>query len=264
MRKTGFLIVVVAVIGLVAAPAGAQNVLVFDDNSYDSVAAQACANLGYSCTVAGYGDFVSQLTGGTWHLVVMDMPSTTPDGDWQTPLAAYVNAGGRAILTGWEAGSFTSLATLFGVSLGSTHNALTQYQWNTHPLFSAPNAVPATLVPADDNWGDNGFLLTTVGDGVAAAGFLAAPTAGQASIVIGNGGRTIFNGFLFDDYYPADADSDGVNDIVELVENQMVLALQSSFTPAEPIPVLGPAGIALLALALAMVGLAVLGRRLLG
>ncbi|MCL4806639.1 MAG: hypothetical protein KJ062_02415 [Thermoanaerobaculia bacterium] len=262
MRNVVRSLAVLAIVLLAAGTANAQNVLVYDDNSNDAVAATACTNLGYACTVAGSGDFLTQLTGGSWALVVMDYPSNHPSGDWQTALAAYVTGGGRAILTGWDAGALGSLAPVFGVTLGATHDALTFQRWDSHPLFASPNVVPATMAPAGDDWGDNGFYLTASA-GSAAAGFTPAPTAGQAAIVVGNGGLTIWNGFLFDDYFPADADTDGENDIVELVENQMVAVLGATGQPMSGIPALGTTGLAVFALAMAGLGVALLGRRFL-
>lgn len=248
---------------LLAGAATAQNVLVYDDNSNDGVAAAACANRGYTCTVADSDNFTSLLTGGGWAIVVLDYPSNGPSGSWQSALATYVNGGGRAILTGWNAGDFTTLAPLFGVTLGASHDAVTFHRWSSHPLFASPNVVPATMVPAGDDWGDNGFYLTAAGGTTSAAGFTPTPTAGQAAIVIANGGRTIFNGFLFDDYFPGDADASGKDDIVELVENQMALVLSGAAPVEREVPGLGPTGLAILALVTAGLGALLLGRRLL-
>jgi hypothetical protein len=228
MKKSLYLfsaVLVFILMSIFSASAQAQNVLIYDDNSNDQVAQQACANLGYTCTVADSTNFVTLLTGGGWDMVVMDYPSNSPSGDWQTPLAAYINGGGRAIQTGWDAGDFTTLAATYEVVLDTDHNAITLYQWNGHPLFASPNSVPSTLVPADDNWGTNGFYLNTIFSSVAAGGFSLTPSTDNTAIVIGNNNRTIFNGLLFDDYYPADADSDGKDDAVELVENEMIFLL---------------------------------------
>jgi hypothetical protein len=212
----------------------AQAVLVFDNNSEDAVAQTACTNLGYTCTVADSANFVTELTGGTWDLVVMDLPSTGPTGDWQTPLAAYITGGGKAIQTGWNNADFTALASVYEVTLSGDHDAIAFYQWNGSTLFSDPNTVPTTMAVVDDTWGSNGFYLTVqpAGSGIAAAGFSAAPADGQAASVIGNSGNTIFNGFLFDDFYPADTDTSGKDDIVEYLENQMLLLIAGS-EPAE-------------------------------
>jgi len=263
MRNVFRFLGILGVACLLAGAASAQNVLVYDENSNDGVAATACTNLGYACTVAGAADFVTQLTGSAWDLVVMDLPSTRPTGDWQTPLAAYVTGGGRAILTGWEPTDFTTLAPLFGVTLGAGHDALPFHGWGAHPVFAAPNVVPATMAVVDDDWGTNGFYLTESAGASSAGGFTALPTAGQAAIVIANGGRTIFNGFLFDDFFPGSNDGDAEDDVVELVENEMAFALGANAGPMSGIPAAGPTGLAVLALAVAGLGAALVGRRFL-
>ncbi len=253
---------VVVLVACVAAVAQAQNVLVFDGYTTDHVAQQACSGAGFTCTVADPSNFTSLLTGGSWDLVVMDYPSNAPSGDWQTPLLAYVAGGGRAIMTGWDATALAPITSAFGVSLGSEHEPLTLYRWNSSTLFTMPNTVPDPLAPVDNLWGSNGYYLTSTGTTTEAGGFTSSVTAGQAAIVVANGGRTIFNGFLFDDYSPADANSDGKDDAVELVQNEMAAALLAG---VEPIPTLGGAGLVVLALLLAGIGAAVVaGRRLAG
>ena len=233
----------------------AQSVLVYDNNTDDQVALQACDNLGYNCTRAISDDFVSLLEGGFWDLVVMDLPSNTPNGAWQDALTDYINGGGLAIQTGWNSGDFTALAAVFEVSLAGDHEAIAFYQWNGHPLFNLPNSVPSTMAVADDSWGTNGFYLTLApaGTAVAAAGFTSDPTPDNAASVIGNDGRTIFNGLLFDDFYPLDDDSDGKDDIIEYVENQMVMLI--SGLEVTPVPAMRPAGLLLMTLILGLTGL---------
>lgn len=239
----------------------AQNVLIYDHNTNDGVAQTACTNLGFTCTVEGETTFTSALTGGTWDLVVLDLPSTIPDGAWQTALTDYINGGGRAIQTGWQTSSMNLIAPAFEVTLAGAHEAIAFHSWISNPLFLTPNTVPTTMAVAGDDWGTNGFYLTVVptGSGVAAAGFTATAQADQAASVIGNGGRTIFNGFLFDDFYPGDADSSGKADIVEYVENQMVFLMEGagiSSIPqvAVPVPLTGPVGLFLMALMLVGIG----------
>jgi len=242
--------------------AQAQEVLVYDANTDDHVAQTACTNLGYTCTVANETDFDTLLNGAAWDLVIMDLPSTDPDGPWQTSLTTYIDGGGLAIQTGWSSSHFSTLAAVFEVSIAGSHDAVQFYQWDGHSLFSSPNPVPANVTVVDDSWGTNGFFFTidALGSAVAAAGFTASPTADQAASVIGNGGRTIFNGFLFDDFYPADTDASGKDDIVEYVENQMASLLGGAIGgaptpqtgPVVPVPAIGPIGLLLMTLMLGL------------
>jgi hypothetical protein len=223
-------LLMISVLALLGSVAQAQSVLVYDHNTKDQVAQTACNNLGLSCTVANSADFVSELTGGNWDVVVMDLPSNRPEGDWQGAVSDYIAGGGRAIQTGWAEGDFASLADDFEVIISGNHQPIPFYQWDGSALFTTPNAVPTTMNPVDDDWITNGFLLTLTpaGSGVAAAGFVPAPADDQGAVVIGNTGRTIFNGLLWDDYYPADDDSSGEDDIVEMVENQIMYVLEAA------------------------------------
>ncbi|MEK7995782.1 MAG: hypothetical protein AAB403_18445 [Planctomycetota bacterium] len=197
-------------------------VLVYDNNSRYQTALSAATNLGLPHTRAFATDFNTLITSQTWGLVVMDLPSNEPGSGWQTNLINHINGGGKAIHSHWHPNTlWAALQAAFEVSNQGAHQTVTFYQWNSHPLFSAPNSVLGLFDVWVDVWATNGFYLQPTGSAQAAAGFTASPAANQAAIVIGNGGRTIFNGFLFDDYYPADKDLDSVRDIVELLENEI-------------------------------------------
>lgn len=237
-RPVVFSAILAATLGSWAAPASAENVLVYDDNTKANVAQAACTNLGHTCTRALRGDFTTLLTGGPWDLVVMDMPSDEPTGDWQAALETFVAEGGAAIHTHWHSSTVNALPSAFDVVIGAAHGPLDFWQWNAHPLFAFPNEVPAVFDQWVDEWFTNGLRLAIMPASGAEtpAGFTGTPTAGEAAVVIGNEGRTIWNGFVFDDYAGADKDDDGKDDIVELVENQMSLVLDAP-VPSEGCPV---------------------------
>lgn len=219
-----------------ATPALANDVLIYDDNTKSQVAQTACANLGYTCTRAVSGDFETQLAGAEWDLVVMDLPSNEPTGDWQGALAAHILAGGAAIHSHWNAGTANAVADAFEVTIGGSHPTLDFHRWNDHAVFDHPNDVPNVFDEWTDQWGTNGFFLSIApaSGAEAAAGFTPDVQAAQAAMVIGNDGATIFNGFLFDDYAGVDKDGDQKDDIVELVENQMQLVLGGGTPPPPP------------------------------
>ena len=217
--------------------ASALDILVYDNNSSFQSAQDACNGLGFPFTRAISGDFVTLLTSQTWDIVIIDLPSNLPVGPWDTELANYVNGGGRAIHSTWHSTSFTAaVQTAFEVTRLGGHNTLSFYQWNSHSLFSSPNSVPPDFTSWADVWGTNGFYLEPTGTAVAAAGFTMSPTPNQAAIVIGNSSRTIMNGFLFDDYEPADLDTDGKKDIIELIENEIMYLLGVNCGVTGPAP----------------------------
>ncbi len=166
--------------------------------------AEALTNLGITPTVAtSYSDFESELSSGSWDLVVlMDQGYTDPT--WEAPLINYVSQGGHAIVASWAKPQ--DVAAAFGAT----------YTGNT-------DLEPITQTVASPIWSgiSNPFALSNPGWGTWSTGLEA--TTGQSigtfpngdgGIVVGNGGRTILNGFLQDT--PADA-AQGV----QLAENEI-------------------------------------------
>lgn len=197
------------------------NVLIYGRYSQYQSAIRAANNLGLSFHNASNEDFVDLLESQPWSLVLMDIPSTEPTSDWQAALINHIAAGGSAIHSHWNSVSLTtSLQESFEVNALSPHNTVSFYQWGSGS--SMFNGVPTIFDDWSDLWGINGFYLEPTGSAISPAGFTPSPEINQSAIVIGNGGKTIFNGFLFDDFYPADKDADGVKDIVELLQNQIM------------------------------------------
>ncbi len=232
MRRARVWSVAVLAFGLAAlAPDGratAQTVLVFDENSTHGRALDACMRLGLMCSRARAADFATSIGASRWDLVVVDLPSTEPSGAWQTALINYISAGGRAIHTQWNMGSLAGLPAAYQVSATSSHDGIPFHRWSaTTPLFTTPNAIPTSFTVITDVWGTNGFYLEPVGAAYSVAGFTMSPASNQAAIVIGNSDRTIFNGFLFDDF-TGDVDGDMIPDVTELVMNEISFLLGAS------------------------------------
>ncbi len=209
-----------------AGQARAQSILLFDENASYHHAMTALDDLALTYTRATAADFVTLLAGGTWDLVIVDLPSTEPTGAWTTELDTYIHAGGSVIATGWNPTSLALLASPFEYVYVGVHEAVALYRWDTtHPVFTSPGSVPDITAGLTDLWGWNGPLMRATGTGIELAGTTATWSDGNALIVLGNGGRTIMNGFLFDDYGTADNDGDTVNDCVELVTNEILLLM---------------------------------------
>ena len=68
--------------------------------------------------------------------------------------------------------------------------------------------------------------MLPTGTAYAVSGYSTAEESGRAAIVVGNDGRTIYNGFLWDDF-TADENGDGVTDMVGLVANQVAFVLDA-------------------------------------
>ena len=211
MMRRVWLVSVAAVLGVVlggAQAAWATNILLYDDFTVHQRARAALNSLSLPYTVGNFSTFNPLLTGGTpWDLVIVDCPSSIPAVPMWTPLINYVNGGGRAIMSFWDLdnNAFSgdpALPGAFDVSVSySFDTPRNVYAWDTaHAVFNTPNVVTG-LMSWTHAYDDNGDALALVpaSGAIALGGFTAAQTPGEAAIVLGNGGRTIYNGFLFDE-----------------------------------------------------------------
>lgn len=199
--------------------AEAASILLYDHNTDKQNAQGALNNLGLSYTIAGAGNFNTLLTGNTWDLVILDLPSNLPTGGFAT-LVAYIGGGGSAIMSFWSLPSEAALAAAFEVSAASSFfEPQDVYAWDAaHPIFAGVGALNSWT----DTWGDDGDRFDSDG-ATLLGGFSPAAAAGMGGIALGNGGRTIYNGFLFDEI-------DGPDGRL-LIENQIEFVLAANVVP---------------------------------
>lgn len=222
---------------LVASPASAASILLYDDNTNLDNSQAALGSLGLTYTTAGAANFNTLLASMSWDLVIMDVPSNIPIGGF-VGLMAYVAGGGRAILSYWDLDADLALQAAFGVGVNASLSAPANvHPWTAHPIFSSPNSI-SPLTSFVNSWGDDGDRFTLTGPAAILAGFVPpAFTPNQGAIGLFNGNRTLVNGFLFDEI----TDTNGIN----LIANEI------SFLVA-PTQVPEPATLSLIGLGLAM------------
>jgi hypothetical protein len=213
---------------LSALSATAGNILLYDDNTNNQNAQAALADLGLAFTLANSGNFNTLLTGEAWNLVILDLPSTTPSGGFGD-LITHISGGGKALMSFWNLQGEAALAAAFEVSVASSFSSPVDVSaWDgAHAIFNNPNLIALPLSSWVDDWADDGDRLNALGTAVALAGFTGAPAAGEAAIVLGNGGRTLYNGFLWDEF---GTDQNGRN----LIGNQVVFLLDGTSQVPEP------------------------------
>ena len=200
----------------------AASILHFDDfTGGGNQVGQALASLGQSATVTGHASFAADLSSQPWDLVIVDISQFGISDPNQTALINYISGGGRALMSYYDLDTAPSLANAFEASVALSYDNLpTLYAWDySHAIFNGVSS-PVTFGP--EYLVDNGDELNTLGGGVAIAGFSAASVYGRAGIILGNQGRTIVNGWSFDEL----SGQNGIN----LVANEIIFLVPEPST----------------------------------
>jgi hypothetical protein len=205
------------------------NILIYSDDAYhlapNTFLDQALQHLGLSYTAHYEGDFAgfeASLTGaGPWDLVLFGNDNYPPPPSVLTALDNYVNSGGKLVFTGWTISGDPGnpLWTTLGFSWFSNDVDPPDpvYWWDPgHPFFNVPESVPEFTSLLSVGYGTYGQHVEPLPGFSALAGYTTpGPDPNDAALVLGNGGRTVFKGFL-DGQNDADLDLDGLPDGGEL------------------------------------------------
>jgi hypothetical protein len=150
--------------------------------------------LGITPTVAtSHPDFNARLAQGGWDLVVF-LQQGDADTTWVTPMIDWINGGGKAIACTWifrvEPTEAQRAAAAFGARYTGTENGPSVNQTVVHPIWEG---ISNPMALANPGWFTfaNGLEATT---GTAIGKY---PNE-DAAIVVGNGDRTVLNGWLSD------------------------------------------------------------------
>lgn len=215
MKRLVALLFAVMIVG-VASRADAAAILYFNDSVIgpDRMAEALAAVSGtHTVTTAGsVVDFATQLTGGGFDLAIFFQQNFPGFDSAYAALGTHIAGGGAAIGTDWTQNN--AHAAVFGAafSTGSNHSSFNV----TDAALGFGLANPVNLT--NPGWGT--FSMDLSG-GTSAAAWIGDP---DAAIVIGNGGRTIFNGFLSDTFV------DGAEGR-QLFINEINLALGAASVP---------------------------------
>ena len=199
---------------------------------------QALQTLGLPYTAhydADFEGFRSSLNSGTvWDIIIFADENYGPPDNLLNSLNTYVLSGGRLIFHSWVVG-FDPNAALYS-TLGFTWSGDDNdppdpiFWWEpSHPVFNQPMDVPEWLSLTGQIYGIYGQRVEPFEGVPALAGYTqSGPEPGQAALLIGNEGRTVFRGFL-DGQNDADLDGDGWQDGVELWIN-LLEGIQTDFS----------------------------------
>ncbi len=205
-----------------ANPSACGAVLLYTDDPWHTLdfAEEALQNLGYTYAAHYDGDFTgfeTALGSATWDIVIFANDNFSPPSSTFAALLNYVQSGGKLIYHSWI--SNAALETALGVTISSpSGNPIPIYKWVPgDQLFTIPNIIPnltdlGTFSYAVDSW-----YTDPIAPAAALAGYTVSYAADQSGLIVGNGGKTIYQGWM--DANIGDADADGNNDQVELYEN---------------------------------------------
>lgn len=199
------------------------NILVYDVNTGQQHGLMAAQTLGPDYSVvraASEGELTTQLSTGSWDLLVLDVPSSGMTDPVATEIVAYITGGGKAMMGYWNLDSPSPggiLRPAFGVASGTDYTIpLDVYAWvPDHPIFTVPNPIPSPIVWENNPWADDGDRLIPIAGTEVVGGFTVNETPGEAGIVLTP--QTICNGFVFDSFGPS---------IRPFLQNQMIFLLE--------------------------------------
>ncbi len=217
-----------------AATANAQSVLYYADgflNPSGNITPKALTAQGITPTTAtSEADFVAKLGAGGWDLaILLEQVSELPEA--KTAMVSWIAGGGRA-LTASSSADTAFIAAFNAGYLGATRVDKTIVSSNRNAIWNGV-ASPLTLNSAL-GYGTFSTELAATTCGVVAGTF----ETGSAAIVISNGGKTRYNGFL-DDTYEQQSEADRIR----LVSRQIQATLNAG---AVVVPEPGTLGLAVL------------------
>ena len=251
--------------------ASSANVLIYADdlglstgNKYLEQALQAL-DIAYTAyedgDFLGHGSsdpgFISALANSKWDAVLYEgdnFPSISIDpGNSYNALAAlytYVQRGGKLGAEIWDMLNNNSdpLYSTLGVAYAGNYIDPTPeiHWWDaTSPIFTNPDIVPEMpgySCPARYSCGQ--YVDPVAGVSTTVAGYAATSTTGQAALILRNDGNTVFKAFSDRPNPGADANRDGIKDVVALWVNITDYLLYSNFPWLSESPTTGeiPAG----------------------
>ena len=159
-----------------------------------------------------------------WKLVIIDNPWHLIADSVLTTVNNFVKGGDRLIMSTYIV-SFSSTHPLWA-RLGFAYNqaqpgSSSLYIWeSTHPIFNLPIDYGAARFDPVRDYGDEGDLLMVYPNATSLGGYTVSETENNTNIVLANGGKSLFNGYLIDQF-TGDLDDSTYADNFELWINEI-------------------------------------------
>ena len=144
-------------------------------------------------------------------------------------MSDYINNGGKLIYNNWTAGEYDNtllenLGVVVTANFTTPINFEAEPSSSDHPIFNTPNQI-SNLYWNDDNAIVDGQYVSLINNSSALAVF---EDYSDPAIILNEDNNAFFNAFSFTQYLDNDNDFDGVSDIFELIENQILFLLDSN------------------------------------
>lgn len=206
-------------------------------------AAVALQNLGFNVlttdTAAEFETWLNDLS-RNWEIVIVDAQGGPLGGTTLDALASYyLTREGRIIfshsgLNAWPEQSHAFLG-LAGIEyIDSYLESKNVYVWEAETMFTIPNILSSILL-GTELCPEFGHYVRLRGDSRAVAGYTFTPEADSAAIVVSADERIVVNAFR-PQTITGDVNNNGIADMVELYENQIVVATPYGCDPDETAP----------------------------
>ena len=171
-----------------------------------------------------------------WDLVIVDSPWLNVNNAMDS-IVNHVDTGGKFIMSGYRVDGNPShrLWARLGFAYAADQpNAAPLDIWNAgHPVFNLPNKYNAAKFMPTYDYGDEGDRLMVFSNASSLAGYGVGPSMNNTNIVLRNDEKTLYNGYLIDQFR-GDFDDSTYKDNFELWENEIAFMLRPTIdSPAD-------------------------------
>ncbi|TFF93362.1 hypothetical protein EU546_06305 [Candidatus Thorarchaeota archaeon] len=190
--------------------------------------AEALNELGLEYQLVRSGEWLNRsIYWYDWEYLIVD--AVWPLGDYFDDISNYLDSGGYLLMSHFQVATYEDdpLWARLGFQYNdSFYTPQSTFIWGDgHPIFELPIEYGFNEFVGGADYGKTGEALSVLDNGTALAGYSATPTPGNASIVLGLDGRSLYNAYLIDQYSD-DTDGSAYADNYEIWLNQIAFMLR--------------------------------------